>query len=121
MAGKGYALFWDDGRKTYAHRWAYRYWRGEIPGDLCIDHLCRVKLCVNPWHLECVTMQENVQRGLSPTLTRARAAAITHCPKGHRFTDRNTYRRPGDNARICRTCRNQGARRRRNQRGSHEL
>ncbi len=50
--------------KTYnAHRWSYQYYIGNIPEGLVIDHLCRVRHCVNPIHMELVTMRENLMRG----------------------------------------------------------
>lgn len=45
-----------------AHRFAYESMRGEIPPGLHLDHLCRVTLCVNPWHLEPVSPEENGRR-----------------------------------------------------------
>jgi hypothetical protein len=46
-----------------AHRLAYEYYVGPIPAGLEIDHLCRVRHCVNPDHLEAVTHRENLMRG----------------------------------------------------------
>jgi hypothetical protein len=48
--------------RTMAHRWFYQYVFGSIPEGLVLDHLCCVKRCVNPNHLEAVTNQENIQR-----------------------------------------------------------
>ena len=45
-----------------AHRYAYENTRAEIPTGLELDHLCKTPLCVNPWHLEPVTRQVNVDR-----------------------------------------------------------
>jgi hypothetical protein len=59
---KGYGAFRNSGKRYEAHRWAYEFLRGEIPSGLTIDHLCREKTCVNPWHLELVTRQENARR-----------------------------------------------------------
>ena len=58
---KGYGVFWD-GKLGRAHRWAYTHWRGPIPEGLTLDHLCQVKACVNPDHLEPVTALENYRR-----------------------------------------------------------
>jgi len=100
--GGGYGQF----QRVPAHRWAYERWVGPIPAGLQLDHLCRNRLCVNPEHLEPVTCQENVLRGNG---TAARLARVTHCPKGHEYTDENTYLyqrgRLGQYHRACRTCR----------------
>jgi hypothetical protein len=68
----GYARFWLDGKMRYAHRVAYEWFRGPIPAGLDLDHLCRVRNCVNPYHLEAVTRQVNLLRG--ETFTAAHAA-----------------------------------------------
>jgi hypothetical protein len=51
------------GRVLYAHRVAYELFKGAIPGDRVVDHLCRNRRCVNPDHLELVTFDENLLRG----------------------------------------------------------
>lgn len=51
-------------KRVLAHRWAYERLRGPIPEGLVIDHLCRNTKCVNPDHLELVTIAENNRRGL---------------------------------------------------------
>lgn len=84
------------------HRFAYELLVGAIPEGLVIDHLCRVRHCVNPEHLEPVTDRENILRGESFT---ARFARSTHCVNGHEFNSENTYRRP-TGGRACRRCRN---------------
>lgn len=90
-------------RKTYrAHRFAYEMFRGPIPEGMVLDHLCRNKACVDPWHLEAVTREENLRRGLpSPSDINA---AKTHCIKGHPFNEANTYFRPKDGSRTCKKC-----------------
>jgi hypothetical protein len=94
----GYGTFEIANRCIRAHRWAYEHFRGPVPPGLELDHLCRVTLCVNPWHLEAVTHVENMRRGLSGWRERSR----THCPQGHAYDEANTYRwRTG---RYCRTC-----------------
>ena len=59
----GYGQFGLNGKMVYAHRWSYEQVHGPIPKGMHIDHLCRVKHCVNPDHLEVVTCRENAMRG----------------------------------------------------------
>lgn len=51
------------GRKNIrAHRAAYEHWVGPIPEGMQIDHLCYIRNCCAPAHLECVTQEENLRR-----------------------------------------------------------
>lgn len=61
--GNGYGAFWTGHRNERAHRAMYELLVGAIPTGLTIDHLCSVRHCVNPAHLEPVTLAENVRRG----------------------------------------------------------
>lgn len=101
LAGKdtsGYGCF-KLGRTRAAHRLAYEALVGPVPSGMQLDHLCRVRHCVNPAHLEVVTPRENTKRGEVGSNMRVK----THCPQGHEYTTENTYRAPrGD--RQCRTC-----------------
>jgi HNH endonuclease len=130
---RGYGTFRLTGqrKKHFAHRLAYEHWIGPIPAGLEIDHLCRTPQCVNPWHLEAVSHQVNIQRAhWTPAVREARrqraanpseAALVkqqaarerlraqrTHCPQGHEYTSENCYwyRRKTDGYlyRICRRC-----------------
>ena len=67
-------------RPAKAHRFAYETLIGPIPDGLELDHLCRVRNCVNPEHLEPVTGRVNTLRGESPAAQNARK---THCVRGH--------------------------------------
>ncbi len=98
-----------------AHRWIYGQVVGPIPEGLTLDHLCRVRNCVNPAHLEPVTHEVNVRRGESPSTVTARTGV---CQRGHAMTPDNVYVSPSDGARACRECRNLSnrARRQRNKR-----
>lgn len=94
----GYGQLWI-GRSVYAHRFSYELHKGPIPNGMTIDHLCKNPACVNPDHLEVVTMRENLLRGEGPAGKHARQ---THCKRGHAFTPENTYTTTGH--RVCRTC-----------------
>lgn len=76
----GYGRIWLDGRMAQAHRVLYEELRGPVPATMTIDHLCKTRACVNPAHMEIVSMKENVLRGESPQAINARK---THCPQGH--------------------------------------
>jgi hypothetical protein len=102
--GNGYGLFSVDRRLVRAHRFAYELLVGPIPEELDLDHLCRVRHCVRPTHLEPVTRRENLRRGVGVMATVARHAAKTHCTRGHEYSPQNTYVDPRGN-RQCRTCR----------------
>src|SRR5437867_1113974 len=83
----GYAEITINRRPYGAHRFAYELINGSIPNGLTIDHLCRNPGCVNPEHLEAVTMNENLKR--SPIQVTTINAKKTHCPKGHLLKEGN--------------------------------
>lgn len=90
----GYGYLSSRGKYYLAHRISYEFFVGEIPDGLTIDHLCRNRRCVNPNHLEVVTLKENISRG-----ERARQ---THCLRGHPLFGNNLY--IDSNHRRCRKC-----------------
>lgn len=87
----------DDGRKAMGHRLTYEYFVGPIPDGLEIDHLCRVRACVNPGHLEAVTKRENWKRGNQQGAVSQRTNT---CRNGHSLGD--AYISGG--RRYCRPC-----------------
>jgi len=97
---RGYGLFNLSGKPELAHRVAYQLWRGEIPDECELDHLCRVTSCVNPEHLEAVVHRTNVLRGVGKA---AKYIKRTHCARGHRLSGKNLHLR-SDGGRRCRMC-----------------
>ena len=82
----------------YAHRWIYIQVYGDIPAHWELDHLCRVRCCVNPYHLEAVPHITNVRRGEVAQWQRLK----THCPAGHAYSDNTYLTKKG--SRTCATC-----------------
>lgn len=96
----GYGLFSLGGkprRNALAHRWLYERLVGPVPEGLDLDHLCRVRHCVNPAHLEPVTRSVNLQRG-------AKRPPQELCKRGHALSEDNVHINPAG-ARVCRVCR----------------
>lgn len=80
--------------KTYqAHRLVFRLLRGEPDAGQVLDHLCRVRRCVNPDHLESVSPRQNLERSELTT-----TGMGDKCTKGHPLVEWHGQRR-------CLTCR----------------
>lgn len=97
---RGYGVVWVTSRAFLSHRVAYELLVGPIPDQLEIDHLCQVKRCCNPAHLEPVTHLVN--------MSRTAQARKTHCTHGHPLSGTNLLIKPRANGRVirnCRTCR----------------
>jgi hypothetical protein len=96
----GYANVRFGGKSRLAHRVMYELVNGPIPDGLQLDHLCRVRSCINPAHLQPVTARENTRR--SPVANAAKNGRKTACLYGHQFTEENTgwWRKK----RYCREC-----------------
>jgi hypothetical protein len=98
----GYGRTKWQGRNQLVHRIVYELMEAPVPDGLSIDHLCRVRHCVNPGHLEVVTSRENTLRG--ETIP-AEHLKKTHCHRGHEFTPENTYPfGPDKKWRQCKAC-----------------
>lgn len=95
----GYGQLWHKGKRYIVHRLSYETFVGPIPDGLVIDHLCRVRHCFNPSHLEPVTARENTLRGEGVLVNKRK----THCPRGHEYTLENTSIN-SRGWRICKAC-----------------
>lgn len=105
----GYGSVGYKGKTWGAHRVSYLLARGELPERQDLDHLCRVRSCINPDHLEPVTRCENLRRGKGGRNLAAAALAKTHCPNGHPYSGTNLYISPRGN-RDCVACQRQRVR-----------
>lgn len=94
VTGSGYGHLSIDGELVKAHRFVWEITHGPIPPGLEIDHLCRVRNCVNPDHMELVTHKENINRGL-------RGRMVTHCPQGHEYTSDTLLSKPRRDCKVC--------------------
>ena len=94
----GYGSISVQGVAFGAHRASYTHHVGPIPAGLVLDHLCRNPKCINPAHLEAVTDQENVRRGMSPG---AKALRRDECLHGHPYPE---HARNVQGRRACRAC-----------------
>jgi len=87
-----------------AHKFGYEKLIGSVPDGLVLDHLCRVRDCVNPWHLEPVEPIVNYRRGNGPSGIAAKInREKTHCPLGHRYEGWNLIVF-NSGSRACRKC-----------------
>lgn len=90
-----------------AHKVIYEMLIGPVPKGLELDHLCRTRACVNPYHLEPVTHQQNMRRGFF--------GSKQTCPQGHAYNEQNTrilIDKTNLPRRDCRVCKNQRERER---------
>lgn len=95
----GYGSISVSGEQFATHVWAYENLVGTVRAGLELDHLCRVRHCCNPEHLEEVTRAINTARGLLGfQLTGLCRAGL------HDMTNpANIYNRP-DGGRWCQPC-----------------
>ena len=100
LTTNGYGRFWYDGKEPMAHRWSYYYYIGLIQHET-LDHLCRVRCCVNPRHLQSVTVRVNTLRGISPAALNAKK---THCKRGHFLGKENLIAFTNNTTRQCKLC-----------------
>jgi hypothetical protein len=110
VLSNGYGQISDHGRKRATHTIVYERTHGAMPPGLQIDHLCRVRSCVNVDHLEAVTCATNLNRAIGNAFQTQRAK--THCPQGHPYSGINLRMRK-DGGRKCVVCIRESDRRQR--------
>lgn len=106
----GYGVFHINRKPFYAHRISWSIQGRTLVNGMVTDHLCGVRFCVNPKHLEQVTQKINVNRGKLPKSIAGR----THCPQGHEYAGNNLYiykTKDNKSYRRCRECHRVEARR----------
>lgn len=86
--------------KLHRHVWEAEV--GPIPKGMFIDHQCRNRACCNVDHLRVVTPTVNSTENIVGVNWQLQLAK-THCPQGHPYDEKNTYRFPSGR-RHCRTC-----------------
>lgn len=96
----GYGVFRVRDKCKRAHRAWYEHLFGKVPSGYELDHVCRVRHCVNPNHLRVVTHKENMEV--------SKAATKTHCVKGHPLSGDNLRIEKSTGFRKCKTCRKEG-------------
>ncbi len=99
VGNTGYARIRVNGVRKMIHRAAWEEMIGPLSNDDTLDHLCRVRHCWNPAHLEPVDQRTNILRGIGPAAENARK---DHCHRGHPFSPENTLNSRGRRCRACR-------------------
>jgi hypothetical protein len=106
IADTGYGIFnFGASGTSNTHRISYRWLVGPIPDGMHLDHLCRVRACCNPAHLEPVAPVENSRRG--KMIGYDHPNAPTTCGRGHDWAVWPPYlahRADGTVTRRCRPC-----------------
>ncbi len=107
---KGYPKLSFENKTCGGHRVLYEMLIGPIPEGLTLDHLCKIPCCVNPAHLEPVTLSVNMKRADRTGMGGYAQRKRTKCIHGHLFNDENTYW-DKHGYRSCKTCQRERERR----------
>lgn len=99
----GYGRVKWHNKNRCVHQVVWELLKGPRPLGLESDHLCRVRDCANPDHIEFVTRRENIARARMARGKDNFNGAKTHCPQGHEYSETNTTIKP-DGRRRCKQC-----------------
>lgn len=104
--GYPYIRFEKDCKRTIVmeSRVVYASTKGEVPDDMYVCHTCDNPGCINPEHLFLGSPKDNALDMANKG--RHRNSRKTHCPKGHEYSESNTYT-DKNGKRNCLTCKKQ--------------
>jgi len=96
----GYGRFWIIDKLYLTHRLIYAVLKNKLQNNSQIDHLCKIRNCCNPEHLEEVTGRENTRRGLAKKYN----TDPSKCPYGHVYDHKIPGKAEGSVYMVCKTC-----------------
>ena len=98
----GYGRMYIRGKYYLVHRMVYVSLKNKLGENTQVDHLCKVRNCVNPDHLDEVSGKENTRRGLSQRFN----TDPNKCPYGHDYDGQIKGKAEGSIYKVCSKCRN---------------
>lgn len=98
--GYGWMRVKDRKQPLRAHVYAVLQSGRDIPKNMCVDHICRNRACINPKHLRVVTPRQNAYENSRNLIIEN--ARKTHCSRGHELFGANLKRT--EKRRICVMC-----------------
>lgn len=98
----GYGRWHVAGKYHLVHRLAFVVLKHKLGENTQVDHLCKVRNCLNPDHLEEVTPKENTRRGLTKRFN----TDPDKCPYGHDYAKQIKGKAEGSIYKVCNVCHN---------------